>query len=55
MKKNFVELERVAVANVLSEFTVSEIARNPDEVRMVLLRASELRLQSTRRPLKAAA
>ena len=47
MKKH-IELEKIAVANVLSEFTVSEIQRNPVEVRILIARASELLLQSAK-------
>lgn len=47
MKKS-IELEKVAVANVLSEFTVSEIQRNPQEVHMLINRASQLLLQSSK-------
>lgn len=54
MKKH-IELERVAVANVLSEFTVSEIQRNPAEVHMLINRASKLLLQSAKDRNKVAA
>lgn len=47
MKKH-IELEKIAVANVLSEFTVSEIARNPIEVQLLIQRASQLLLQSAK-------
>ena len=47
MKKH-VELEKIAVANVLSEFTISEIVRNPVEVHLLINRASELLLQSAK-------
>ncbi len=47
MKKH-IELEKVAVANVLSEFTISEIKRNPEEVHMLISRASQLLLQSAK-------
>lgn len=47
MKKH-IELEKIAVANVLSEFTVSEIVRNPVEVQMLIQRASKLLLQSAK-------
>jgi hypothetical protein len=47
MKKH-IELEKVAVANVLSEFTVSEIQRSPEEVHMLINRASKLLLQSAK-------
>jgi hypothetical protein len=47
MKKH-IELEKVAVANVLSEFTISEIQRNPEEVHMLISRASKLLLQSAK-------
>lgn len=53
MKKH-IELEKVAVANVLSEFTVSEIQRNPAEVYMLINRASKLLLQSAKVPKVAA-
>jgi len=49
MKKH-IELEKIAVANVLSEFTVSEIQRNPVEVHMLISRASQLLLQSAKVP-----
>jgi len=47
MKKH-IELEKVAVANVLSEFTISEIKRNPEEVHILISRASQLLLQSAK-------
>lgn len=47
MKKH-IELEKIAVANVLSEFTVSEIQRNPVEVHLLIARASKLLLQSSK-------
>jgi hypothetical protein len=53
MKKH-IELEKIAVANVLSEFTVSSIARNPVEVHLLIARASQLLLQSVKAPRKAA-
>lgn len=53
MKKH-IELERIAVANVLSEFTVSEIQRNPAEVHMLIKRASKLLLQPQKTPPVAA-
>ena len=54
MKKH-IELEKIAVANVLSEFTVSSIARNPVEVHLLITRASKLLLQSAKMPRKVAA
>jgi hypothetical protein len=47
MKKH-IELEKIAVANVLSEFTLSEIKRNPVEAHILIQRASQLLLQSAK-------
>lgn len=54
MKKH-IELEKIAVANVLSEFTVSSIARNPVEVHLLISRASQLLLESAKTRSKVAA
>ena len=53
--KKYIEIEKIAVANVLSEFTVSDIQRNPVEVHLLITRASQLLLQSAKKPIKIAA
>jgi hypothetical protein len=53
--KKYIEIEKIAVANVLSEFTVSDIQRNPVEVHLLITRASKLLLQSAKKPIKIAA
>lgn len=53
--KKYIEIEKIAVANVLSEFTVSDIARNPFEVHLLITRASKLLLDSAKTPRKIAA
>ena len=54
MKKH-IELEKIAVANVLSEFTVSSNARNPVEVHLLIARASQLLLESAKTRSKVTA
>ena len=53
MKKHN-ELEKIAVANVLSEFTISEIQHNPVEVHLLISRAIQLLFQTAKVPKVAA-